>query len=100
MTLDSQEVELYPTLPVPQIVKQKYDLIGLLYGIFLGRMIGLVDHYLSSFLKNKFGHMDKSGSCWDVFLKKLRLSCSHARTVLSFIRYFKSGTRLSTIKLR
>jgi len=89
MTLDTQDVEWYPTLPVSEVVKQKNDLIGLLFGIFLGRMIASVDHYFSSVLKNRFGHIEKSGSCWDVFSQKAKvdlLACSNGVIVYSLLQ--------------
>jgi hypothetical protein len=89
MTLDNQHVEWYPTLPVPQIVKQKNDFIALLYGIFLGQMIGSVDQYFSSVLKSIFGHTEKSGSCWDVFSQKTKvnlLACKNGIVVYSLLQ--------------
>lgn len=89
MTLDSQDVEWYPTLSVPEVVKQKNDLIGFLYGIFLGRMIASVDHYFSSVLKNRFGHMEKSGSCWNQFAQKAKvdlLACRNGVIVFSLLQ--------------
>jgi hypothetical protein len=89
MTLDSQDVEWYPTLPVAEVVKQKNDLIGLLYGVFLGRMIGSVDHYFSSVLKSRFDHMEISGSCWDVISQKAKIdlrACKNGAVVYSLVQ--------------
>lgn len=89
MTLDSQEFEWYPTLPVAEVVKQKNNLIGLLYGVFLGRMIGSVDHYFLSVLKSRFGHMEISGSCWDVISQKAKvdlLACKNGTVVYSLLQ--------------
>jgi hypothetical protein len=73
MNLGSQTVVWYPQLPIKEIVQQKNALIGLLYGIFVGRMIGCVDYYLASVLRNRFGHGEKSGSCWDAFCQKAKI---------------------------
>lgn len=74
MNLEDQTVVWYPALPVEQIVQQKNPMIGLLYGIFLSRMIGSVDYYLASVLKNRFGHTEKSGSSWDAFSQKTKIA--------------------------
>ena len=63
----------YPELPVATILQQRNSLIGLLYGLFLSRMIGLVDYYLASVLKSRFGHLEKSGSSWDAFFQKTKI---------------------------
>lgn len=89
MTLDSQYVEWYPALPVRKVINQKNDLIGLLYGVFLGRMIGSVDDYLSSVLKSRFGHVEKSGSCWHVFSQKFKvdlIACRNGAAVYSLLQ--------------
>lgn len=89
MTLDSQNVEWYPSLPVPEVVQQRNELIGLLYGIFIGRMIGSVDHYLSSVLKSRFAHTEKSGSSWDTFSQKAKidlLACKNGAAVYSLFQ--------------
>ena len=89
MTFDSQNVEWYPSLPVQEVVQQKNELIGLLYGIFIGRMIGSVDHYLSSVLKSRFAHTEKSGSSWDTFSQKAKidlLACKNGAAVYSLFQ--------------
>lgn len=89
MTLDNQNVEWHPSLPVPEVVQQKNVLIGLLYGIFIGRMIGSVDHYLSSVLKSRFAHTEKSGSSWDVFSQKAKIdlfACKNGSVVYSLLQ--------------
>ncbi|MDO8544565.1 MAG: hypothetical protein Q7S40_29340 [Opitutaceae bacterium] len=73
MSLANQTVVWYPELPVGTILQQKNTIIGLLYGIFLSRMIGLVDYYFSSVLKSRFCHTEKSGSSWDAFSQKAKI---------------------------
>lgn len=73
MSLGNQTVVWYPQLPVGEIVQNKNALIGMLYGIFVSRMIGCADYYLASVLKNRFGHIEKSGSSWGAFYQKAKI---------------------------
>ena len=70
MVIDGKIIKWYPELPVQTILDQKNALLGFLYGITLSRMIGDLDFYLSSILKNHFGHLEISGSSWDPFIQK------------------------------
>lgn len=84
MRLDNQNVEWYPSLPVQVVTQQKNDFIGLLYGIFISRMIGSVEYYFSSVLKNRFAHTEKSGSSWSTFSQKAKidlLDCKNGSVV-------------------
>ncbi len=73
MVIDAQMVTWYPELPVETILAEKNALLGFLYGITLSRMIGDLDFYLNSILKNHFGHAETSGSSWDRFIQKTKI---------------------------
>lgn len=73
MVIDGQTITWYPELPVQAILAEKNALLGYLYGITLSRMIGGIDFYLSSVLKNHFGHVETSGSSWDQFIQKSKI---------------------------
>lgn len=73
MVVDDETVIWYPELPVQTILAQKNALLGLLYGITLSRMIGDLEIYLGSTLKNHFGHLERSGSSWGRFIQKTRI---------------------------
>lgn len=70
MDFGGQRVTWYPELPVADVLGQKMSLIGYLYGVTLSRMVGDLDYYLASVLKNHFGHADTSGSCWEPFVRQ------------------------------
>jgi hypothetical protein len=73
MMIGDKRVVWYPELPVPAIIQEKNNIIGLLYGICLSKMIGLVDYYFASLLKSRFGHTERSGSSWDAFSQKTKI---------------------------
>jgi len=73
MVVDGQTITWYPELPVQAILAEKNALLGYLYGITLSRMISDIDFYLSSVLKNHFGHVETSGSSWDQFIQKSKI---------------------------
>jgi hypothetical protein len=73
MVINDQTVIWYPELPVQVILAEKNALLGFLYGITIGRMIGDLDFYLTSVLKNHFGHVETSGSSWDRFIQKTKI---------------------------
>jgi len=73
MVIDGQTETWYPELPVQAILAEKNALLGFLYGITLSRMIADLDFYLSSVLKNHFGHLQTSGSSWDPFIQKTKI---------------------------
>jgi len=73
MIVNNQAVTWYPELPVKEILGQKNTLLGYLYGVTLSRMIGDIDFYLASILKNHFGHIETSGSSWDQFIQKTKI---------------------------
>ncbi len=73
MIINNQNVTWYPKLPVREILGQKNALLGYLYGVTLSRMIGDIDFYFTSVLKNHFGHIETSGSSWDRFIKKTKI---------------------------
>lgn len=58
MVIDGQTVTWYPELPVQAILAGKNALLGFLYGVTLSLMIGSLDYYLGSVLKNRFGHVE------------------------------------------
>ena len=70
MVINGKTVTWYPELPVQTILAQKNTLLGYLYGITLSRLIGDLDFYLGSVLKNHFGHVELSGSSWSQFIQK------------------------------
>jgi hypothetical protein len=89
MVIDGQTVTWYPELPVQAILAEKNALLGFLYGITLSRMIGDLDFYLSSVLKNHFGHLETSGSSWDPFIQKTKielLSRTHGKFVYTLLQ--------------
>jgi len=73
MDLGNQRVVWYPQLPIKEIVQQKNSIIGMLYGVFISRMIAAVDYYLTFVLKNRYGHSEKSGSSWEAFCQKTKI---------------------------
>lgn len=73
MVIGDQTVTWYPELPVETILGEKNALLGFLYGITLSRMIGDLDFYLASVLRNHFGHVETSGSAWDRFIQKTKI---------------------------
>lgn len=73
MVIDGQTITWYPDLPVQTILAEKNALLGYLYGITLSRMIGDIDFYLFSVLKNHFGYVETSGSSWDQFIQKSKI---------------------------
>jgi len=73
MIIDNQKVTWYPELPLREILGQKNALLGYLYGVTLGHMIGDIDFYLTSVLKNHFGHLETSGSSWESFTTKTKI---------------------------
>lgn len=73
MIINNQKVTWYPELPVREILGQKNALLGYLYGVTLSCMIGDIDFYLTSVLKNHFGHIETSGSSWDRFIQKTKI---------------------------
>ena len=62
MIVDGKKIEWYPALPTEKVVAQKDSLLGSIYGIYLSKMIGCIDSYLSAVLQGKKGHTEKSGS--------------------------------------
>lgn len=79
MVIDGQTVTWYPELPVQTILAEKNALLGFLYGITLSGMIGDLDFYLGSVLKNHFGHVETSGSSWDRFTQKTNIDLLNRR---------------------
>jgi hypothetical protein len=79
MVIGGQTVTWYPELPVQAILAEKNALLGFMYGITLSRMIGDLDFYLSSLLKNYFGHLETSGSSWDRFIQKTKINLMSRR---------------------
>lgn len=79
MVIDRQTVTWYPELPVQTILAEKNALLGFLYGITLGGLIGDLDFYLGSVLKNHFGHVETSGSSWDRFIQKTKIDLLNQR---------------------
>lgn len=73
MDLGNQRVVWYPQLPIKDIIQQKNVLVGMLYGVFISRMIAAVDYYLTSVLKNRYSHSEKSGSSWEAFCQKTEI---------------------------
>jgi hypothetical protein len=71
--IDGQEITWYPELPVQKILAEKKALLGYLYGITLSSMIGVIDFYLSSVLKNHFGYVVTGGSSWAPFIQKSKV---------------------------
>ncbi len=89
MVIDRQTVTWYPELPVQTILAEKNALLGFLYGITLSGMIGDLDIYLGSVLKNHFGHVETSGSSWDRFIQKTKidlLNRRHAKFVYTLLQ--------------
>jgi hypothetical protein len=76
---DGQPVTWYPELPVQTILAEKSALFGFLYGITLSGMIGDLDFYLGSVLKNHFGHVETSGSSWDPFIERTKIGLLNRR---------------------
>jgi hypothetical protein len=70
MNIDGQMITWYPELPVATILSAKLSLLGFLHGVTLSRIVGDLDYYITSVLKNHFGHTEFSGSAWNVFVKK------------------------------
>lgn len=79
MVIDRQTVTWYPELPVQTILADKNALLGFLYSITLSGMIGDLDVYLGSVLKNHFGHVETSGSSWDRFIQKTKIDLLNRR---------------------
>ena len=79
MVIDGQTVTWYPELPVQAILAKKNALLGFLYGIAISRMIGDLDFYFASVLKNHFGHVETSGSSWDRFIQKTKIDLPSRR---------------------
>jgi len=73
MVIDRQTVTWYPELPVQTILAERNALLGFLYGITLSGMIGDLEFYLGSVLKNHFGHVETSGSSWNPFIQKTKI---------------------------
>jgi hypothetical protein len=73
MVIDGQTINWYPELPVQTILAERNALLGFLYGVTLSRMIGSLDYYLGSVLKNCFGHVETSGSAWEQFIQKTKI---------------------------
>lgn len=73
MVVDGEKVTWYPELPVQTILREKNALLGYLYGTTLSRMIGDLDFYFNSVLRNHFGHVETSGSSWDRFIQKTKI---------------------------
>jgi len=73
MIINNQKVTWYPELPVREILGHKNALLGYLYGVTLNRMIGEIDFYLTSVLKNHFGQIETSSSSWDRFIQKTKI---------------------------
>lgn len=89
MVIDRQTVTWYPELPVQTILAEKNALLGFLYGITLSGMIGDLDFYLGSVLKNHFGHVETSGSSWDRFIQKTKidlLNRNHGKFVYTILQ--------------
>jgi hypothetical protein len=89
MVIDGQMVTWYSELPVQAILAEKNALLGFLYCITLSRMIGDLDFYLDSVLKNNFGHVETSGSSWDRFFQKAKidlLSRRHGKFVYTLLQ--------------
>ncbi len=89
MDIGGQRVTWYPELPVSDILKQKLSLLGYLYGVTLSRMIGDLDYYLASVLKGHFAQSDKSGSCWELFVRQTQidlLKCQHCEFVYTLLQ--------------
>jgi len=79
MIVDGQSFTWYPELPAPAILAAKNTLLGFMYGITLSRMIGDLEFYLGSVLKNHFGHVETSGSSWDRFVQKTTIDLLNRR---------------------
>jgi len=79
MVISDQTVIWYPELPVQAILAEKNALLGFMYGITLSRMIGDLDFYLCSILKNYFGYLEISGSSWDRFIQKTKIDLMSRR---------------------
>ena len=62
MIIDGKIIDWYPALATEKVVAQKDSLLGSIYGIYLSKMIGCIDSYLSAVLQGKKGHTEKSGS--------------------------------------
>jgi len=73
MDFGGQRITWYPELPVGDILSQKNALLGYVYGVTLSRMIGDLDYYLTSVLKNHFEHVETSGSSWERFIQKTKI---------------------------
>lgn len=73
MDIGNQRVVWYPELPIEVIIQQKNAIVGMLYGVFISRMIAAVDYYLTSVLKNMYSHSEKSGSSWEAFCQKTNI---------------------------
>ncbi len=89
MIVDNQTVTWYPELPVRKILGQKNALLGYLYGVTLSHIIGGIDFYLTSILKNNFGHVETSGSSWETFIAKTKidlLNRKHGKFVYTLIQ--------------
>lgn len=89
MNIDGQMITWYPELPVATILSAKLSLLGFLHGITLSRMVGDLDYYLTSVLKNHFGHQEFSGSAWSVFIKKTGidlLKCKNGEIIFTLLQ--------------
>jgi hypothetical protein len=89
MTIDGKQIEWYPALPTEKVVAQKDALLGSMYGIYLSKMIGCIDSYLSSVLQSKRGHTEKSGSSWEAFSSMMKidlLQCTNGSDIYLWIQ--------------
>lgn len=74
MNLGGQRITWYPELPVADLLAQKNSLLGYIYGVTLSRMIGDLDYYLTTVLRNHFGHTEASGSSWERFIENTKIN--------------------------
>ena len=89
MVIDGQTINWYPELPVQTILAERNTLLGFLYGVTLSRMIGSLDYYLSSVLKNRLGHVETSGSAWEQFIQKTKIelpNSNHGQFVYTLLQ--------------
>ncbi len=89
MVIGDEIIIWYPELPVETILAQRNALMGYIYGITLSRLIGDLEFYLSSVLKNHFGYTVLSGSAWNPFIKKTGIDlfeCKHGKFIYTILQ--------------